>query len=202
MQSWGDGAAIGAELSAGDGVGASRLGEVWLRLRHAFAAAFELEVSQRRLFLWLPVAAGAGVVLYFGADREPSLGYAGLLAAGASVLAFALRRWRLPFAVALVFAAVTAGFFSATWRSYRLAAPVLDHVAVVKLTGTVEEMDLRRVGARFVLRVAQAQGLQPEETPLPRAAHDQGGAEGRGGRLHLHHGAPLAALARRAAGRL
>jgi competence protein ComEC len=30
----------------------------------AFGRAFETEVALRRPFLWLPVAAGAGVVLY------------------------------------------------------------------------------------------------------------------------------------------
>jgi hypothetical protein len=38
-----------------------------------FKGAFETEAALRRPFLWLPVAAGAGVVLYLCAGREPSL---------------------------------------------------------------------------------------------------------------------------------
>lgn len=37
------------------------------RLRRALAT----ELERRRLFNWLPVCMGAGVLLYFLADREP-----------------------------------------------------------------------------------------------------------------------------------
>ena len=37
------------------------------------ARSLEQERALRRPFLWLIVAAGAGVVLYFSAEREPSL---------------------------------------------------------------------------------------------------------------------------------
>ena len=158
-----DGAAIGAPTGA-DGVFAGiSLREAWLDLGQRFRAAIEVEIAHRRLFLWLPVAAGAGVILYFAADREPSLAYAGVLTAGGAVVAFLLRRWRAPFAFALVLAVLSAGFLSASLRSTLLSAPVIDKVRVLKLTGTIEEMDLRRVGARFVLRVAKAEGLRPEE---------------------------------------
>src|ERR1700691_3090329 len=40
--------------------------------RRLFLNALELEFSERRLFLWLPVAAGSGAVWYLLADREPS----------------------------------------------------------------------------------------------------------------------------------
>jgi competence protein ComEC len=160
-----DGAAIGVPTGA-DGVFAGfSLREAWLDLGQRFRAAIEIEIAHRRLFLWLPVAAGAGVILYFAADREPSLAYAGVLTAGGAVLAFLLRRWRAPFAFALVLAVLSAGFLSASLRSTLLSAPVIDKVRVLKLTGTIEEMDLRRVGARFVVRVAKAEGLRPEETP-------------------------------------
>ena len=46
-----------------------KLEPVW----RVFGRAFETEVALRRPFLWLPVAAGTGVVLYLYADREPSL---------------------------------------------------------------------------------------------------------------------------------
>ncbi|MBV8770095.1 MAG: ComEC/Rec2 family competence protein [Hyphomicrobiales bacterium] len=140
--------------------------EAWLDLGRRLRAAIEVEVAHRRLFLWLPVAAGAGVVLYFAADREPSLAYAALLTASAGVSAFLLRRLPLPFLFALTLAVLSAGFLSATLRSCLLSAPVIDRVRVLKLTGTIEEMDLRRVGARFLLRVSKAEGLSPEETPF------------------------------------
>ena len=39
----------------------------------SFACAWAEEWDERRPFLWLPVAAGAGVFLYLAADREPVL---------------------------------------------------------------------------------------------------------------------------------
>ncbi len=53
-----------AEAAAGAAARRGRAG----RLRAAFAAAWETEVAFRRPFLWLAVAAGAGVVLYFFRD--------------------------------------------------------------------------------------------------------------------------------------
>jgi competence protein ComEC len=41
--------------------------------RALFRDALEREIAERRPFLWLPAAAGAGVVLYLSADREPVL---------------------------------------------------------------------------------------------------------------------------------
>lgn len=134
-------------------------------LAHVFGEALEREIAQRRLFLWLPAAAGAGVILYFSADREPSLYYAALLTAIAAAGAFWLRRFRTARSVLLALAGLMAGFTAATLRTALLSAPIIKHIAVLRLSGTVEQVDPRRVGARFVLRVASAEGLRPDETP-------------------------------------
>ena len=62
-----------------------------------FGRAFETEVALRRPFLWLPVAAGTGVVLYLYADREPSLWLIAPAAISFSVLAYLARAKRLAF---------------------------------------------------------------------------------------------------------
>jgi competence protein ComEC len=54
---------------------------------------------------------------------------------------------------------------SADWKSARVAAPVLDRVRVTTVTGFIEQMDYRRQGARFVMRLASAEGLSPEQMP-------------------------------------
>jgi len=131
-----------------------------------FRRAFAQELAERRLFLWLPVAAGSGVTLYLFADHEPSLIFAVLglfVCAGAAV---GLRHWPLPFAVFLALAAVCFGFVSAGWRSARVAAPVLTHIKIAEVEGYIEEMDFRREGARFVMRPAQIEGLAANETPF------------------------------------
>ena len=138
---------------------------VWHRLLASLRAAAIAEIEARRLFLWVPVAAGAGVVLYMVADHEPLLWLVACLAAVFAALAFAARRQRWLFAVFVMAAAVLGGMVSAGWRTARVAAPVLDRIRIVTVTGHVEQMDLRREGARLVLRVDAAEGLAPEATP-------------------------------------
>ncbi|MCX7900147.1 MAG: ComEC family competence protein, partial [Methylocystis sp.] len=128
-------------------------------------AALETEIALRRPFLWLAVAMGAGVVLYFNAEREPSLPLCFALTGALAICAVIARDNAAPRAIFLALACVAAGFASGAWRAARVAAPVLPRVGVGDLTGFVEEVDLRRAGARFILRVASAEGLPGNIVP-------------------------------------
>ncbi len=134
-------------------------------LAEALRASLEQERALRRPFLWLVVAAGAGVALYFSAEREPSLALClGALAAFAVVAALARRHARAQaFFLALAFLA--GGFASGAWRTARVAAPIVPRVGIGELTGFVEEVDPRRAGARFILRVASAEGFPDDVAP-------------------------------------
>ena len=127
--------------------------------------ALEREVALRRPFLWSPVAAGAGALLYFAAEREPSFWATLVLFLVAAGLALKARAHPRLFAPLVVFACLSGGFFSAAWRASRVEAPVLAHVGVGELTGFVEELDQGREGARFLLRVASAEGLPGDMRP-------------------------------------
>lgn len=105
-----------------------------------FGRAFETEVALRRPFLWLPVAAGTGVVLYLYADREPSLWLIAPAAMSLGVLAYLARANRVAFFFLCGFCAVFAGELSAALRTARVAAPVLDKTRIVTLQGLIEEM--------------------------------------------------------------
>ncbi len=133
MASWIARAAAGAA-----GRERSRLGSVFAAavasLHAAARAALEEEIALRRPFLWLPVAAGAGVVVYFVADREPSLAMSGAAFAATAAVAVALRAHRGAFCVFLVFACLSGGFFSAVWRSVRADAPIVPRPGVGLLT--------------------------------------------------------------------
>ena len=131
----------------------------------AFHLAVETETEHRRLFLWLPVTMGAGVVLYFVAAREPNVWLTTVLAAVFASIAALARDHRRAFILLVAVAAIFAGMASAGWRTARVAAPVLDRVRIATLQGWIEEMDHRREGARFVLRLAAADGL--DDTHLP-----------------------------------
>ncbi len=134
-------------------------------VRRSFQHAIEIEIAERRFFLWLPVAAGAGVIAYLVADREPSLWYAGLAASVFAALAIALRRHRVAQSIPLLLCCFCLGILSASWRTTRVAAPVIDHISVASLEGMIEEMDFRQSGARFLLRVDKAEGFAPQATP-------------------------------------
>ena len=150
-----------ASASAGGRVRPSPIAAAGAALRDAI----EQEAEHRRLFLWFPVAVGAGVVLYFVGDREPDLP----LCAGATLvlggLAALARGHRRLFVCLVGVAALFGGMTAAGWRTMRLAAPVLDRIRIVSVQGYIEEMDFRREGARFVLRVSATDGLDPDKTP-------------------------------------
>ena len=147
-----------AAAALGQPAWAYRLRAGWAALGETLAAALEREWEERRFFLWLPVAAGAGVALYFQADREPSLAYAGALCGGATAAAVALRRYRRALVIATGIAAVLAGFYLAALRTHLIAHPVLGRTVIVKLTGVVEQADHRPVGTRFILRIRSISG--------------------------------------------
>lgn len=131
------------------------------RLRRALAT----ELERRRLFNWLPVCMGAGVLLYFLAEREPGLAapLTGLvLCALAALLA---RRRRAVMAVCIVAAATFAGFAAATLRTASIAAPVLARNHVGRLTGFVETLEQREKGVRIVVLVTDLRGIEPAQRP-------------------------------------
>ncbi|MFZ4532738.1 MAG: ComEC/Rec2 family competence protein [Alsobacter sp.] len=119
-------------------------------LRRLLAA----ESDARRPFLWLPVAFGAGIALYFAADSEPALAAPVVGFCLCAATAVALRRnGGADFAACLLAALAMAGFATATLRTQLVAAPVLDKVRMVKLTAFVESLERRGQGSvRLVLR--------------------------------------------------
>jgi competence protein ComEC len=156
-------AAAAAVVQRATGRGLSQ--EAAGRLRASWRAALEEEIALRRPILWTPVAAGAGALLYFVADREPNLALCAAVFFATSSLAFFLRAHRRAFASVVVLACLCGGLFSAAWRSARVDAPIVTRIGIGFLTGYVEEVDLRRAGARFILRVASAEGLPGDITP-------------------------------------
>ena len=133
--------------------------------RALLSGALAREIEERRLFLWVPVAAIGGVSLNMAADREPVLWLPALLTLLFGALAFASRHRRLAFALLVGACALSAGFLSMGLRTARVAAPVLDHIRIVKLQGFIEEIDIRPVGARLILRVEESGDMPASLAP-------------------------------------
>lgn len=122
------------------------------------------EARSGRLILWLPVAFAIGILLYFGAEQEPSLLACGLLLPVFGAGAFLARARPFALGAMLVLLAMAAGFFTATWRTARLAHPVVDAPAqAVRLSGHVERVEHRVNGDRILLRLdgEPVRGLDP-----------------------------------------
>ncbi|MEY9885476.1 ComEC/Rec2 family competence protein [Bradyrhizobium sp. USDA 329] len=125
------------------------------------------EAGPGRLLPWVPVAFGGGIALYFAADHEPVLWVVAATAAVLALGAVVLRRSRL-FALAIMLAAVAAGFAVATWKTARIAHTVLAKpLYSVSLSGFVEARDIRERTDRFVLRVS-AMEAQRSDVKLDR----------------------------------
>ncbi|RYE30331.1 MAG: DUF4131 domain-containing protein [Hyphomicrobiales bacterium] len=137
------------------------LRQLWLHLQNSFSR----EAERRRLFLWLPVAMGAGILLYFTADREPAL-WAPLLGLALSgIAAFVLRLRRFAAMACLATAAAFAGFAAGVWRTADIAAPMLERPRIGKVTGFVESVEARDNGARLVLLVTDLANVPQSERP-------------------------------------
>jgi competence protein ComEC len=113
------------------------------------------EAGPGRLLAWVPVAFGTGIAFYFTAEHEPIASVAAGVAVTLCVAAFLLRRQKL-FPVAVMIAAMAAGFGVATLKTARIAHAVLARPMYgVSLSGFVETRDIRERTDRFVLRVTQ-----------------------------------------------
>ena len=126
----------------------------WSSLIDKLRTWIRAEAGAGRLLPWVPVAFGTGIALYFTADREPVLSVVAVVAIGLCAAAFLLRRQKI-FPVAVMIAAIAAGFAIATWKTARVAHGVLARpMYSVSLSGFVQTRDIRERTDRFVLRVA------------------------------------------------
>lgn len=127
----------------------------WQLLVDRLRAWAHAEAGAGRLLPWVPIAFGAGIALYFSAEHEPIAWVAALAACGFSVAAIALRRQRV-FALAVLIAALIAGFATAALKASRVAHTVLTRpMHSIGLQGFVETHEERDKTDRFVLRVTQ-----------------------------------------------
>ncbi len=144
------------------GVFVGRLGAARLGL----AAAFEREIDAGRGFLWLPVAFGVGILVYFALPAEP---WAPALGAAAAALIVATWRARfrvVAFRVLIVAACVVCGMLAAKLRTDGVAAPVMAREATVTVSGWIAAREeAARGGARILLRVHDMSGQRSGATP-------------------------------------
>lgn len=118
--------------------------------------------------LWLPVALGAGVGLYFALPVEPDWPWA-VIAAGLALAAGALARASngAAFRIALALLAAGAlGFADAKLRTESVRAPLLTRqLGPLGIDGRVEFVQAHGAGARVVLGALSMRRLSADRTP-------------------------------------
>lgn len=141
----------GARTLGGD----ARAANAWPSAIGLLREWLRLEAGDGRLLPWLPIAFGAGIAIYFTADREPVAWLVAVVALATGVAALLLRR-RRAFAAMAMLAAVVAGFAVAAVKTARVAHVVLAQpIYSASLKGFVETHEERERTDRFVLRVTQ-----------------------------------------------
>lgn len=130
-----------------------------------FSRNLAQEIDQRRLFPWIAVCFGAGILLFFQADAPPALwaplGAFALCGAGAVLQ----RRNLAALCVLTGLAALFAGFAAGVIRARSVAAPVLEHLTIAPVTGFIEGVEERPQGRRLLLRLVDLKGVAEAGRP-------------------------------------
>ena len=127
----------------------------WVSWIEALKSWLRAEAEPGRLLPWVPVAFGAGIALYFTAEREPVASVAAGTAAVLCIVAFLARRHPV-FPAVIMLAALSAGFATAALKTARIAHGVLARpMFSVAIKGFVETHEERERTDRFVLRVEE-----------------------------------------------
>ncbi|MBW8269332.1 ComEC/Rec2 family competence protein [Caldovatus aquaticus] len=158
---------------AGAGAGSpARFGAPLPLRRPAAALSDRLAAERGRLALWLPVALGAGILLYFGLRSEPSPAWRWLpLPPLAGALLLAARRPHLAWGVGLLAAAARGGAGPAR-PAARLSPPLAVPARAVVVAGIVESVALLPQGRRVTLAEARLLAEAAEADAAQRASSE------------------------------
>ena len=132
----------------------------WLgAARLALAVTFEREIDAGRGFLWLPVAFGVGILVYFALPAEPWAPALVVAAAGLIVAAWHARFRVVAFRVLVVASCLASGLTIAKLRTDWVAAPVMAREATVTVSGWIAAREESPAhGARLYLNVHDMTG--------------------------------------------
>ena len=130
-----------------------------------FARCLAREGEQRRLFPWIAVCFGVGIVAFFLAEGHPGPWGPCMGLCVCTAAAILLRRSPVGSGVAIGLAAVFAGFLAGVIRTNQVAAPALTRTMITPLSGFIESIEERPEGARLTLRVREVGNLAPMNRP-------------------------------------
>jgi competence protein ComEC len=136
------------------------------------AVAKTLALERERWVLWLPVAVGLGVTLYFALPTEPALWVVPLSLPLVCLLYGRLGQHRLrpgkpalAAGLTLWLALLLLGFGVAQVRTFQVEAPVLERRGALWLEGEILLVEPRVKGERLLLGEVAIDDLAAEATP-------------------------------------
>jgi competence protein ComEC len=127
-----------------------------------------LFISQRRLWpVWLAIAFGTGVTLYFALPVEPPI-WIGVVALAAGIGACLLLRGHDPaLATVILLTAMSAGFLAGEVRTAQFEGRMLPSpIERALFVGIIDEIELLPAGQRVTLRDVDIKDLPRAATPL------------------------------------
>ncbi len=125
-----------------------------------------LVAERERLALWLPVAFGAGIGIYFSLAQEPAAWIAPAVAALSLAGAVGLRQRLAAVVAGVALAAVALGFTLVQWRTQLVAAPTIERrLGPVEVEARLAVVEIRAEGWRLLLERPRIEGLEAARTP-------------------------------------
>jgi competence protein ComEC len=119
----------------------------------------QLDAERGRWMLWLPVALGLGIAIYFELPVEPALWVGPALAAGALFISVFAPRGSFARALAIGGVAASSGLGLVAWRTASLAAPTLTRpLFSLNVEGRVADIQRLPEGVRVVLEAVRLRG--------------------------------------------
>ena len=146
--------------------GAASVGGIGLGGRLGAAFAEKLGAERERLALWLPVAFGTGIGIYFSLASEPVFWIGPATAAAAALVAALGRRSAALLLLGIGLCATALGLTVAQQRTWRVAAPVIEkRIGPVEVQGRIAGVEVRPEGRRILIDRLHIAGLSPDRTP-------------------------------------
>ena len=119
----------------------------------------QLDAERGRWMLWLPVAMGLGIAIYFELPSEPALWLGPAGAVAAIIAAFFAPSGSFARALLVGAAAAAVGLGRVAWRTASLAAPTLGRPLFnINVEGRIADIQRLPDGVRVVLEAVRLKG--------------------------------------------
>jgi len=119
----------------------------------------QLDAERGRWMLWLPVALGLGIAIYYELPAEPALWVGPALSAGSLLIVLFAPSGSLARALAIGAVAASVGLGLVAWRTASLAAPTLTRpLFSLNVEGRIADIQRLPEGVRVVLQAVRLRG--------------------------------------------